>query len=132
MRGRNCFGFCVAGWAGQSTISPLQQTWLLKVDSNGCFGSNNCPQNYITGIPATNSANVSLTVYPNPTNSILNIDDEKKQFQNATIEIKNYLGQVVLSSPFNSQINLQNLSAGMYFLTVKDKDYLKTVKIIKE
>ena len=74
----------------------------------------------------------SIKLFPNPTNSIINIDDEKKQFQNATIEIKNYLGQVVFTTPFASQINLQNFSAGMYFLTVKDKDYEKTVKIIKE
>jgi hypothetical protein len=73
-----------------------------------------------------------FTISPNPTNSILNIVDENNAFQNSTIEIKNYLGQVVFTTPFTSQINLQNFSAGMYFLTVKDKDYLKTVKIIKE
>ena len=52
--------------------------------------------------------------------------------QNSTIEIKNYLGQIVLSSPFTSQINLSNLSVGMYFLTIQDKSNSKTVKIIKK
>jgi hypothetical protein len=73
-----------------------------------------------------------ISIYPNPTTSFLNIVDKDNQLQNATIQIKNYLGQIVLSSPFTSQINLQNISAGMYFLTVKDKDYLKTFKIIRE
>jgi len=74
----------------------------------------------------------SLNVYPNPTNSILNIVDENNPLQNATIQIQNYLGQLVFSSPFTSQIDLYNLSAGMYFLTIKDKNTKKKVKIIKQ
>ncbi|MCC6182262.1 MAG: T9SS type A sorting domain-containing protein, partial [Bacteroidia bacterium] len=45
--------------------------------------------------------------------------------------IKNYLGQLVYASAFTSQINLSNLSAGMYFLTVEEKDIKKIVKLIK-
>ncbi len=85
-----------------------------------------------TGIVSSNIVENNLKIYPNPTNSILNIIDSKKQLQNSTIEIKNYLGQVVLSSPFTSQINLSNLSVGMYFLTIQDKSNSKTIKIIKE
>lgn len=73
-----------------------------------------------------------INVFPNPTTSILNITDKENQLQSATIEIKNYLGQTVFSSPFTPQINLQSLSAGMYFLTVEDKYSKKTVKIIKQ
>jgi hypothetical protein len=85
-----------------------------------------------TGIVSSNIVENNLKIYPNPTNSILNIIDSKKQLQNSTIQIKNYLGQVIFTTPFTSQINLQNLTAGIYFLTFKDKDYEKTVKIIKE
>jgi hypothetical protein len=93
----------------------------------GCF----VPTGGLTDISENNSDN-GLSIFPNPTNSFINIDDEKKQFQNSTIEIKNYLGQVVFTTPFNSQINLQNLSAGMYFLTIQDKTSSKTVKFIKQ
>lgn len=74
---------------------------------------------------------IKVNVFPNPTNSILNINDEKNQFQNATIEIKNYLGQVVFTSPFKTQIDLQNFSSGMYFLTIDDKEYKRAIKIVK-
>ncbi|MCF8423655.1 MAG: T9SS type A sorting domain-containing protein [Bacteroidia bacterium] len=33
---------------------------------------------------------------------------------------------------FTTQINLQNLTAGMYFLTIQEKSTSKTVKIIKQ
>lgn len=71
-------------------------------------------------------------IYPNPTSSIINIVDENNQLQNATIQIKNNLGQFVYTSSFTSQINLYNLSAGMYFLSIEDKSSKKTIKIIKQ
>ncbi len=73
-----------------------------------------------------------INIYPNPTTSIINIIDETNQLQNTTIQIKNYLGQTVFTTPFTSQIDLHNFSAGMYFLTVQDKGHKKTVKIVKE
>ncbi len=51
---------------------------------------------------------------------------------NSTIEIKDYLGQDVFISPFTSQIDLHNFSAGMYFLTIQDKEKKLTIKIIKQ
>ena len=73
-----------------------------------------------------------IKIYPNPTTSILSILDKQNQFKNATINISNYLGQVVFTSPFTNQIDLQNLSAGMYFLTVQDRERKQTLKIVKE
>ncbi|MCC7534136.1 MAG: T9SS type A sorting domain-containing protein [Bacteroidia bacterium] len=74
----------------------------------------------------------NIKIYPNPTTSIINIVDENNQLQNATIQIKNYLGQLVYTSSYTSQINLSSLSAGMYFLTIQDKDSKKIMKIIKQ
>ena len=97
-------------------------------------GDINNPLYCVTGVRVKENYKLDkeIKIFPNPTASIINIVDENNAFANSTIEIKTYLGQVVFTTPFNSQINLQNFSAGMYFLTVKDKDYLKTFKIIKE
>jgi hypothetical protein len=73
----------------------------------------------------------NVRIYPNPTTSIINIVDENNQLQNATIQIRNNLGKLVFSSRFNSQIDLSGISTGMYFLTVKDKFFIKPIKIIK-
>ena len=78
------------------------------------------------------SVNNQISIYPNPTTSILNIVDENNQLQNATIEIKNYLGQSILSVSFSNQIDISDLSSGMYFLTVRDKQSRRTAKIVKE
>lgn len=87
---------------------------------------------FTTGLFENTDRLNSISIYPNPTNSIINIIDEKKQFQNSSIEIKNYMGQVIYSNSFNSQIDISSLSSGMYFLTIQDKENKRTVKIIKE
>ena len=97
-------------------------------------GDINNPLYCVTGVGVKENYmhNEAFKIYPNPTSNLLNISDENNAFQNSTIEIKNYLGQVVFTTPFASQINLQNLSAGMYFLTIQDKSSSKTVKFIKQ
>ncbi len=86
---------------------------------------------YITNIK-NNQEHIKVNLYPNPISSILNIVDKNNQLQNAVIQIQNNIGQLVFTSSFNSQINLSSLSAGMYFLTIQDKNSKKTVKIIKQ
>ena len=96
---------------------------------------------YIDDITLIDQANVGINetlivndfeVYPNPTTSVLNISDKKNQYKNSIIEIKNTLGQVVLTVPFINQINLSDLSAGIYFVTFQNKENRKTIKIIKQ
>jgi hypothetical protein len=74
----------------------------------------------MVGIKEINTT-YNISIYPNPTTSILNISDEQNELQNSTIEIKNCFGQVVFTTPFTNQINLYNLSTGMYFLTIQLK-----------
>jgi hypothetical protein len=85
---------------------------------------------FVNGLKEFNNGNIKI--YPNPTTSILNLIDEQNQLQNAIIEIKNSLGQTCHKAPFSNQIDLSNLSAGMYFLTIQDVKNKKTIKIIKE
>lgn len=84
------------------------------------------------GLKDYSKENLELYIFPNPTTSIINIVDENNQLQNATIQIKNYLGQLVFTSSFTSQINFSSLSAGMYFLSIEDENSKKTIKIIKQ
>lgn len=84
------------------------------------------------GLKENNAVNETIKIYPNPTTSILNILDEYNQLQNATIQIKNYLGQVVFTSSYKNQIDLSHLSSSIYFLFIHGKESEMTWKIIKE
>ncbi|MES2763069.1 MAG: T9SS type A sorting domain-containing protein [Bacteroidota bacterium] len=84
------------------------------------------------GINELNTDNIDIQIYPNPANSTLNIIDENNQLQNATIEIKNPLGQTIFNVAFSNQIDISVLAPGIYFLTVQDKEKKRTVKVVKE
>lgn len=77
--------------------------------------------------------NNNLNIYPNPTSSTLNITDEQNQLQNSTIDVKNTLGQTVLSFPFKPEIDVSSLPIGVYFLQIKTEDKrLLNAKFIKD
>ena len=114
------------GWSGQSNIRSLQQTWLLKVDSNGCFGAGNCPPNLITGIKENSSTSVGVNVYPNPFKDELNINYSILDFEGIAqlqlIELASgrIIDSMELSQSFGKkQFNTQKLANGLYVLSLK-------------
>jgi hypothetical protein len=109
-------------WKANSDSIPF----IAKLSDANLF--NQCVN--VVGVNELN--NNQISVYPNPTASIINILDENNQLQNATIQITDYLGQLVYNSSFTTQINMSDFSSGMYFLIIQDGYYKKTVKVIKE
>ncbi|MES2566231.1 MAG: T9SS type A sorting domain-containing protein [Bacteroidota bacterium] len=90
---------------------------------NQCINAVSVKVNYFDSV---------TSIYPNPTTSIVNILNEQNEFQNSTIEIKNYLGQSIFTSVYSPAIDFSLFSPGMYFLIIKDKPNWKAIKIIKE
>lgn len=74
----------------------------------------------------------TIQISPNPVTSVISIkiDDESKQ--DFVVEIKNTLGQSVKTTNLLNQIDLSDLSNGMYFLVIKNGLYTRTFKIIKQ
>ncbi|KGL63904.1 T9SS type A sorting domain-containing protein [Polaribacter sp. Hel1_85] len=72
---------------------------------------------------------VKFEVYPNPTISVINIDD--RNFSLKKVEIYNLIGKKVLTSTKN-KLNIKNLINGIYLLKVEDdKGNIVTKRIIK-
>ena len=72
-------------------------------------------------------------VYPNPTQGILTIDtDIIGQY---TIAISTLKGQLLYNDRLEGpthQIDLSSFEKGLYFITVRSRDYVRRVKIIKQ
>ena len=73
----------------------------------------------------------TFSIYPNPTNSKVNIKSENKFDE---VEIYNILGQKVLSSKIleNQEIDMSSLTSWTYFLKLKSESLIKNAKIIKQ
>jgi Secretion system C-terminal sorting domain len=72
-----------------------------------------------------------LTIYPNPTKSILNISLPENREPNS-ISVYNPLGQLVVESQTSNSIDVSSLTTGTYFVKVLSEDQIFTQKFIKQ
>jgi len=111
------------------------QTYIVKQDLCGIIDYDTVTVSIdptcFVGIDELNNEN-SFEIYPNPTNSILSITDKNQQLQNATIEIKNTLGQIVYFDVYANQIDVAHLPAGIYFISLNTKETKRTIKFVKD
>ncbi|MBL7921804.1 MAG: T9SS type A sorting domain-containing protein [Bacteroidia bacterium] len=105
---------------------------ITKIDSMGCDSTVVYCQT--VGLNENTINKNILSIYPNPTNDILNIEIENfNHDQNLTIKVVDILGRAILEIPFKEQINLKDLKYGVYFLELYDKQKLiSSRKIIKQ
>jgi hypothetical protein len=73
----------------------------------------------------------TFSLYPNPTNSELNIKSELLK-NNFNIKITNVLGAIVLSAKNTKKIDVSNLPMGMYFIQIEQDNYSLTKKFLKK
>ncbi len=101
---------------------PEEKTLLYFKKSTETWGT---PIDFPTSLftPSVFQAKISLS--PNPTNSILNIETD---IDFDKIQVTNLNGQVVLKENKTTQITLPNLPNGIYFMQFYGENVLKGVK----
>jgi len=73
----------------------------------------------------------SFSIYPNPANNFISIDTDVTA--QVRVQILNYKGQVVKEESLvnvSSQINVSDLSSGIYFVNILINDSVSTEKLI--
>jgi len=77
-----------------------------------------------------------ISVYPNPTNGILNLDMMGVTPSEYQIKITNILGEIIyvstknISGIYNDVIDLSSFSKGTYVIHIKNKESIFTDKIV--
>jgi hypothetical protein len=119
---------------GVYTISGVQVTELVPTntgvgnvtvtytytDGNGCSDSANSVITIVDCANINESAAGSLSVYPNPTAGLLNIEASGGLI--SEVEVISITGKVIYSANVNSsaaQVNINHLSKGVYMVRVK-------------
>ena len=94
-------------------------------------------------VMVTNTANVDIenvNIYPNPATTKANLEFELPKSDKIQIEIIDLLGKQVHfedkgslpAGVYNFPLNLDHFSQGIYFLTIRSDDQIKSIKFIKE
>ena len=137
-------------WYYQSNLQTGQTNDSLLCVGVGnyyCIVSNSCGSATsntininpcVTGINETNNAN-NISIYPNPTNGFLNIKVNGLANEKCKIILTNTLGQILNEKEFETknnsnetQIDMKNLSSGIYFLSITSNKIEQTFKVQKQ
>ncbi|MCW3072090.1 MAG: hypothetical protein JWO44_1980 [Bacteroidetes bacterium] len=92
------------------------------------------------GINEQNSITENLTVYPNPATNQISVEFTLIDNKHTFIEVKNVLGQTVkkidgssISNGVNrTEINVNELPNGLYFIQLKNGDKVSSIKVVKQ
>ncbi|MDF1698791.1 MAG: T9SS type A sorting domain-containing protein [Saprospiraceae bacterium] len=95
-------------------ITSQQEVWLFKLNNNGCFGTDSCDQEVILSTANLAQSSERISVFPNPTSNILNIQSISEIIK---LEVFDFQGMLVLAKENfnrNGKLNVSSLSKGIY------------------
>jgi hypothetical protein len=122
----------VADSAVNVSISGLENGiyWLYARDSTGNLSE---PKGFtIMGVGIDNIIAEQIRIFPNPANNQITVQTNGTGIYSLVITSLN--GQIIHSKNFTGsshQIDLSTFQKGLYFITIKSRDYVRTEKIIK-
>jgi len=129
-----------ANWA-TPTASPFEIDFASEGGTNNVVSYNGVFDNYVAKASATDTllgineviaSKDSFKVFPNPTEGIVNISTSDNIKINS-VSITDMKGRVVKEfSNINDQINISDLSAGMYMMNISSDQGSVTKKIVKQ
>ncbi len=121
---------------GNSTYDGVASgSSISNIDNPFYTGSVNESFCYPVSVENISKEKNGFFVYPNPVSSILNIVAENSVTSAVEMVLTNMVGDVVLQQKrqFSTYtLNMENLSSGFYFLTLKNEDWIRTLKIVKQ
>ena len=83
-----------------------------------------------------NLQDTKLVAYPNPTSGILTVESSFTEEETCTIDLMNIYGQVILNQRINVlggkfDIDLSEVSSGLYLLQIKTGRTIQSIRVIK-
>jgi hypothetical protein len=126
----DCVNGAINGETNANFRATVNGDYQVEVTQNGCIDTSACFTINNVGIQETELIGISL--YPNPTSDVLNID----KGSNTTLEITitNSAGAVVHQSTTQNQIttiNMAQMAAGMYVVALKNELGVKVERVVK-
>lgn len=137
---------CRVTTASSSTDLLFRNDRLYYIDNSGklryCFWENiTCPPQRLSSSSEGDAQEETngyqennLTIYPNPSSSYFHIEYQSLFLTTCNLEISNLYGEVVYSKTINTNyrydISTDEFAAGMYIITVRDKENILSSKKI--
>lgn len=88
---------------------------------------------FVTSVPEKISENTIFNLYPNPSSDIITLNIDNINNDDLTLNIYNVNGTFVKSEMLkqnNRQINIRDLSNGIYMVAIKSNEWTEIKKLI--
>ncbi len=124
--------FQVKPKAGFALGDIIPNTADIFFDFNPAIVTNTYTTEFVSTLATTGFAFDAFKSYPNPVKTVFNISNADTI---DTITINSVLGQTMMTKSIDAletSLDVSRLSKGIYFVNVKSKNEVKTIKIIKE
>ncbi len=112
---------------------------VVITDVNGCTNTSAIFVVTTTGIDNPGAGIGNVSIYPNPTPGTFNVETNFGSGENVQITLSNMLGEVLqviengnVSGYYKKQVNTENLSTGIYLLTIKSGSSTTVKKVVKQ
>jgi hypothetical protein len=86
---------------------------------------------FVVGMKENSLADAQLSVYPNPVKDILTVN-VSEAFKPGKISVYTQLGQLIYSTSYERNINVNNLSKGIYFVEISGEKGVVHKKFLKD
>ncbi len=123
----------IAGAKNKSFTPALNGNYAVEINSNGCVDTSSCFVVSNIGILDLQNSSLKYVVFPNPVDDVLNIKVEGSLY--FQVAIFNLLGREVFRGATDKgeiKINMNNFSAGVYIVKIKNKYDNSLVRVIKQ
>jgi hypothetical protein len=126
---------CFTGPGNPYWLNDECYAWVISVDDYCCENEwdevcqltyDYCDSTYTGPMPVRKSLEEDITIYPNPTSGIVNIN------KNVDINVFNYIGDMIISKQNVNVLDVSRLSPGMYILQMNYKNKSITKQLIKK
>lgn len=124
-----------AGGSASYSVGQVAYTYVSGTSGSSNQGVQQPYEFFVTGIDEHKDITLVMSVFPNPTQSIVNLKVENTDFDHLTFQVYDIAGKLLLNEKVTNTITpvaMQAFGAGTYFLTVADhQTSLKKFTIIK-
>lgn len=123
-------GVLITGQNG-ATLTPTSNGDYTAVVSEGSCSSEESDVFTVDFVSIQEATQQVFKIYPNPTSGLLTIQGLHSEFgEQNTIEVYDINGKTLLSSEYKTQLNVQHLDKGIYFIKISGVE--QRVKFIKK
>ncbi len=111
--------------------TTINNTAFIYFDFNAPVVTNTTTNTIVTatGVSEIRGQKSEIRLYPNPTNTILNIQTEK--FNPVLVSVFDINGKKILEQKYTPQIDVSLLTSGIYFIELKSNDAIARKKFVK-